>query len=370
MKKRIIYILFGIVCATSIVQAQSYSFHKLAELGELFPAACLPVADSIFFCPQITKEKSYIVQYNSKGEMEHLGVSLFSAETKAMINRPVCNFIERVMLELVLQKSSADVKTRLREYKIGLTKNGFEYGKSSFTSLSRLLDEIQNPARFGIRKDSLYTALWEFGDGNRLVLSFPATRELIFGTDKKESDESAGEWLATGECAETPPESGDIDASRLQRIEGTDLYKRKGETFLINQINSDTYYQRSDNRFQPVYHIGYPEESLANLFITKAIKSTLHLQITHRMYGGFTPEFTIPIKRLLCLIKEDFETYCVLHRSNTDGVKISVILHNRNYNYVHLLRITTDAEQLFRENGILKADLYTNIPQHNLKSLF
>jgi hypothetical protein len=370
MKKHWLSILFILVCMTSAVKAQPFSFRKLAELGEIFPKTCLPPADSIFNCPEITKGKSFVVRYNRRNEIEHLGVSLFSPETKEIIGLPVCNFIERIMLELLLQKSSAEVRSKLREYKISLEQNGVEYGKGSFTSLNRVLDEIQSPARFGIQKDSVYRAGWEFENGKRLKMSFPASRELISGMDKKESDASIGELFANEDCRISSNANNAVSGNKMTPVRGTDLYLSKGAVFMINQINSDTYYLRSDNLYYPAFSSDYPTESLVNLFITKQINNSLTLQVTHRMYGGFTPEFTIPLDKFICLFDKEFSTYCVLHRPGSGDVQVSVVLHNRDFNYVHLLRVKTTTKQLFRENGVLTADFYTNIPMHNLKSLF
>jgi hypothetical protein len=352
------------------LQAQTYSSRKLAEIGELFPIACLPQADSIFPCSQITKGKSFVVQYNKKNEITHLGVSLFSPETKEMIGMPICNFIERIILELLLQKSSAGVQSRLREYKISLSKNGVEYGNQFFSSLSQALDDIQYPTQFALRKDSCYTVLWEFGNDS-LTLSFPALRELIFGTDKKESDAGIGELFISDDCQEgfDTNVSGIVSANELTLMKGTDLYKRKGSMFLSDKINSDTYYQRSDSLYQAVFSPDYPIESLANLFITKQIENSLALKITHKMYGGFTPEFMIPLNRFICLFGKEFSTYCVSYIPESGNVQLSVVLYNYNFNYIHLLRVKTTIEQLFRKDGILTADFYTNIPLHNLKSI-
>ena len=368
MKRTFIYILF--ICLAFGLQAQTFSSRKLSEIGELFPKKCLPANDSIFACPQITKGKSFVIRYNQKNEIEHLGVSLFSPETKEMINAPVCNFIERIMLELLLQKLPADIQSKLREYKISLQRNGVEYGKNYFTSLSRLLDDIQYPTRFSIHKDSAYTAVWEFGNNELFSMSFPASRELIFGMDKKESDKNIGESFASDDDCTFTSVSDNVSASELSRLEGTDLYVRKGNVFLIDPINSDTYYQRSDGIYQLVFDADYPAHSLANLFIRKQFGNNLSLKITHRMYGSFTPEFTIPLNKFLCLFDAGFSTYCVLHRAEPGKIRVSVVLHNRDFNYIHLLRIQTTVEQLFTKGGILTADFYTNIPQHNLKSLF
>ena len=371
MKHVFIYILSLFFCLAGL-QAPTFSSRKLTELGESFPKTCLPPTDSIFNCPKITKGKSFVIRYNSKNEVEHLGVSLFSPETKEMINLPVCNFIERTMLELLLQKSPGDIQSKLREYKIRLQKDGAEYGTGFFHSLGNVLDGVQYPTLFTLYKDSIYTAYWEFGINESLSMSFPASRELIFGTDKKESDSYIGELFVNNDCRKNfdavVPDL--VSDDELTLIAGTDLYKREGKTFIIAQINTDTYYQRSDGFYRPAFDPAYLNESLANLFLTEQIENSLLLKITHRMYGGFTPEFIIPLNRFICLFNNEFTSYCLLHRTDSKSIQISVVLHNSDFNYIHLLRVRTTVEQLFTNNGILTADFYTNIPQHNLKSLF
>jgi len=372
MKNRFIYIFLILSCIAFEIQAQTFATRKLTELFELFPKTCLPPVDSIFSCPQITKGKSFIVCYNKKKEIEHLGISLFSPETKKLINVPVCNFIERMMLELLLQKTSGDVQSKLREYEIHLQNDGVEYGKGKFLSLSAVLGNIQNPTRFSLNKDLVYTAIWDFGVNKSLRMSFPVSRELIFGTDKKESDENVGEMLLNDDCKKnfSPLRPEAIPENELIPVKGTDFYRRKGLVLMVSEINTDIYYQRSDNLYIPLFSPAYPRESLANVLLTKQIDNSMILKITHRMYGNFTPEITIPLNRFICLFDNEFTTYCLLHQTNAGKINVSVVLYNPNYNYIHLLRITANPEQLFIKNGILTADFYTNIPLDNLKNLF
>ena len=162
-----------------------------------------------------------------------------------------------------------------------------------------------------------------------------------------------------------------VSVSDVTPIEGTDLYRHKGDIFMISQINADTWYQRSDTLYHLLFNPAYPRESLANLFITKQIENSLQLNITHRMYGGFTPEFTIPLNRFFCLFDKGFSFYVLLYPlGDSKNIRISVILYNHNYNYIHLLRVQTTSDHLFNEKGVMTADFYTNIPLHNLINLF
>lgn len=368
MTKHILNILLALFYTVGSLQAQIYTSQKLAEIGELIPKSCLPENDSIFNCPQIIQKKSLIISYNNKHEIKHLGISLFSPETKEMINLPVCNFIERMILELALQQSAKDVEARLQQSRVSLRKNGVEFNKGYFTSLNYTLDAMQNPIQFSIRKDSCYAVYWKYENDDVLSMSFPVSRELIFGTDKKESDQITGESFSHYDCDTAVQEILTVNASDLQLQDNSDLYVREGSFYLANKINSDTYYQRSGNKYQLVLNSEYPAESLANLLVTKQGKS-LVLRITHHMYGGFTPEFSIPLSQFFCLFNTGFSTYCIFNRLDLDRIQVSAVLRNNDFGYIHLLRIKTTSGQLFTDNGILTADFYSNIPQHNLKNL-
>jgi len=211
-------------------------------------------------------------------------------------------------------------------------------------------------------------AYWKYGNDESLTMSFPISRELIFGTDKKESDLLTRELFSDSSCYAINEKKQDIQVSELKLLNNSDLYLRKGTKFISNKINSDTFYQRSGNIYQLAFNPQYPAESLANLLIEKQGKS-LRLKIAHRMYGGFTPEFSIPLSRFLCLFDSGFTTYCFFNRPISDEIQVSAILYNNDFGYIHLLRIKTTSKQLFMETGTLNADLYTNIPQYNLKNL-
>lgn len=368
MTKYIVNILLTLFYSASSLLPQAYESKKLADLGELFPKNCLPETDSIFNCPQIIQKKSLIICYNNKHEIKHLGISLFSPETKEIINQPVCNFIERMMLELALTQSATDISEKLRQYRINLKKNGVAFNSGYFTSLNSTLDDMQNPVQFSIHKDSCYTVFWKYGDDDVLTMSFPISRELIFGTDKKESDQITGELFSEANCDTTTENSSGFVASDLKLLNNSDLYLRKGSSFLASRINSDTYYQRSGTKYQLVFNSEYPTESLANLLNTKQGNS-LMLKITHRMYGGFTPEFCIPLSRFLCMFNKGFSTYCIFKRQKLDKIQVSAVIHSNDFGYIHLLRIKATSRELFMDNGTLVADLYTNIPEYNLKNL-
>jgi len=355
------------------LQAQKYSSQKLAEIGELFPKQCLPLTDSIFDCTQIIKNKSFIIQYNTKKEIVHLGISLFSPETKKMINLPVCNFIERITLELLLLKTDENINKKLQEYNISLEEDRKESGKNQIISIKKLLDNLKQPVRFVLhQQDEIFYAYWIQKTGEEYLLTFPASRELIFGTNKKESDLTLGELLLENSCGHLLKSNITVQKSELEILpNNSTVFIKKGDLFYLPELNADTYYLLDANgMYQLVTDEKNPALFLKNLLLIPQLQTTLKLHVKHRMYGSFTPEFEMKPSNFICFFQPEFDIYCHVDDSKDDLLKATVVLYNRMFSYMHLLSITTDVNQLFQENGILETEFFSNIPQHNIKNLF
>ena len=71
---------------------------------------------------------------------------------------------------------------------------------------------------------------------------------------------------------------------------------------------------------------------------------------------------------LMCF-KKDFITVCHTGINKRGNLETIVVFNHKRLNYIHLLKVETDEKQLFAKSPILKADFYSNIPQHSIKSL-
>lgn len=377
----VVMILVGVVCVQEEMQAQkkaqqpqlSSSSVRKEALASALPAGCLPVVDSIFSCPALVLNKSLVVNYNSKREISHLGISLFSDEMKDLLNLPVCNFIERMMLELVLEQANENFEQKLDRLKLTLSKNGLKFGDLGFTSISSVLDEIEIPAQFSLVKEAdNFAAVWKYHQNDQFVFAFPASRELIFGTDKKESDDLLNKSLFGSEkkCDESNNRQGDnVSEADLAYSQEKNIYTKKGVAFMMDIINSNTYYKKKGNAFELVFSKDYPAESFTNLIMKNMMNMNHKLHVTHRMYGNFSPDFDISLHEFLCYFQDDYNFYAVATISGKNVMKLTAILRNKEYNYIHLLLITAPVDNVFSKGGLLTAEFYSNIPQHNIRSL-
>ena len=349
---------------------QQFVNRKLTQLRELMPNVTLPDSDSIMKCEVLPDNKSLIVRYNYKHEIEHLGVSLFSKETKQMLDESVCDFLERFLLELVLQKSEREVKRKLIEYHVFLKYNGADFGKDHFVSIYQTLHDLVMPVGFTLHyANKKGLATWDLKHEKSLSLLFPMSADLIIGMDKKEADNHVYSRLVQLQTQSDDYIDEAVCFDDLIKKDG-DVYLKKGSTFLIPSLNSDTYYEKKTSGYLPLFQAALPEQSLKTLFHTFTNGTNVKLLLTHRQYGHFTPEIELPLNNFLAMFKRDFEIFTYSKKKKDGKIEIIAVIRHKNLNYIHLLHAVNTGEIQKLDELILNADFYSNIPQHYIKSLF
>ena len=368
--RRIILLLMSCLCYAQIFASQhtgiEYSSRKIRQLVETLHLEKLPEKDSMIVLPHMLKSKPITISYDDAGCICHVGISMFSQETKVIAGQQYCDFIERFFLELCEQQETDGVKAKLVEYAVNLNLDGVEYGNSTFRSLKKELDKIEMPTSFSL-EEKQGLGVWRYGT-HTLTLSFPLYRELIEGTDKQESDELLYLKIAESKTSSLFDDETILNGMGLKHLE-KDVYVKTGERFQLQALSSDVYYRKQSNGYIPLYANDYPTLSLNNFFLTYTNGKDVKLRITHRQYGHFTPEVTVPLHVFMDIFADDF--ICFAHTGELDdGTLESIVVYNhKTLNFMHLLRVRTSANDIFSANPVLKADFFSNIPQHYLKTI-
>lgn len=344
-----------------------FASRKLKEMARQLPLYEMPSCDTIVEVSEIIKDKALVFVYHDK-QIVHIGVSMFSRETKEIIGRDICNFLERYFLELLLLDSEANVNRKLKEDHVTLLLNGKRYGEGQFHSIGDVLQSMSMPVSFSLSHQGQYAeAVWSSA-GRLLQMRFPLYRELIVGMDKKESDEGVYNLLKVAEFDSVPYTEEKISRECLE-FKADKVYVRHGESFIIKTLTSDRYYVEENGNFHLIFQPQYPEYSMNNLFLSYQNGVGKTLKITHRQYGHFTPDFSIPLNNFLACFKDDFIVVCHTGYNKQNELETIVVFSHKVLNYIHLLRVHIDAKQLFTDHPVLKADFYSNIPQHYINSL-
>ncbi|MDR0795687.1 MAG: hypothetical protein LBE79_06505 [Tannerella sp.] len=350
----------------------SFSLKKLEEIASQLPPQYLVDTDSIMACPDLCPNKSIVIQYNDKHQVSHLGISMFSKETKEIINKPVCNFIERLLLELTLLRDNNEILSLLDHNNVQFQKNGRRLQKSDVNSMGEILREIEEPAYFTLSKDDKdYTVGWKYGQQNQLIIQFPLNRELITGANRIESDNALFDQLLVDNPCKSTSDVKTILSSRTGLVSNDEqIFIAKGDTFMLGIINDNKYYKKTTGGYELIYDENFPKESLSNLFLGNFDDNNLKIKVKHSMYGNFNPEYEMNLNDFICFFKNDFRIFTASIQKEPGVIHSTIVFQNRQYNYIHLLTIITQKETIFKKNGVIFASFRSNIPQHNINSLF
>lgn len=358
-----------LLCLGASYILQDYSSRKIAYLAEYVENIMeIPERDTIIIVPEIIETKAIVFRYNDKGDLSHIGVSLFSEETKFIVDEDICNFLERTIFELLVLKDRNAVCSKLREYRLKLYVDGKDFATDGKYSIEYLLDNMHMPASFYLNnKGKVAEAIWTYGK-HKVVLEFPLSRELVTGTDKKESDDLLYDELKVAAFDTAMYADEEVGASDLEPV-ANNVFVRRGVVYAIKELSSDVYYSEEGGKYVPLFSPQYPLYSMNNLFLTYQNGKDKKLSLTHRKYGSFTPEVTISFPNFLNVFSNNFTTVCHTGFVEDGKIETIVVFTHKVLNYIHILRATTTMDELFSDNTVIKADFYSNIPQHYIKSL-
>lgn len=197
------------------------------------------------------------------------------------------------------------------------------------------------------------------------VLCLPAS-----GTDKVEADRILFELLAGSHVVENWHEPLAVNERSLRKTAEDGIYLVEGTAFQVQSLRSDYYVEKKGKGWKAVNDTRHPVETAVNLLLNR-IENNMHgLMITHHQYGGKKPKVLLPMQSLYDLLARNMRIYCSVTSADAKEMQAVLVFHNVKRDFIHMLRVTIPTDELFKPDGMLTADMYTNIPQDNIKSIF
>ena len=339
-------------------------FRSLSDKFELPP-------ESGVFTPQ-TFRLPLRVTYDTEGKIIHLGIAIFSKNEQDVIGKMLCDFQERYLLDVLLQPDDEKARAFLRKNKTEVSISGIaletqfkqEYLEEA---IRRIIDG--NPLYTLVHENYQWGVLWE-DELFCLVFKFPSDIQLILGMDKKEIGDFFEHQLNQYQPTQFEHTPLILDADYLKPLR-KDMFVLPGSTFFIEEMRSDIYLIKdSISGYKTVFDAKYPEESIANLFISPDGRvENLEINIRHKGYDE-TPSFNENLYHLLSFMNKDFETYFGIEHLSSEKLEFTVIFRNKEYTFYHLLFVETTLDAIFEGSEPLKGTLYTYIPNQNIKNLY
>ena len=369
--KRLSYILIiALLASFAPMQAQieTKTPERVARMLESMPVSDIPLSGQ-FRCSELSGTTVFYTEARD-GVTVQLGARLFSDGIRKAYDPVIISFVERLWVELLLRKTTASQASLLKEYGVRMVLGGYPLGSGSFGSLNQALDVINSLSSLSITTGgSEIDMFMRDKAGSTLHIYIPSSRDLLFPYDKKEHEE----WLIRDlaetkvQYKQTVPELTDAKTA------ANGLLVTGGECYMIDSLRNDVFFDTSRRvLWDPK---SYPEESMRNILMSAADARHLTgmvLDITPHTYNRDIKKFRIPMSLFMGYVQQQgfrFFTGDVGRDGNRSQCLLA--MYHPIYNYLHILSVSFTPDQLEADGEqVIKADLSTFIPQHNIKNLF
>jgi hypothetical protein len=376
MRKRLALfsLIFSCVAVCSKLSAQdAFISNRINELFAQLPLECKNTLSrsTESKCTCIIKGNSLPIKavFNSQGQLSHLGLDLFAFDANLIYPNTVLSFIERSYLEYFVWNEYDVIERKNKEDKIALLINDKQFNSSGSEKLSSLIPILLNDDKaLNIIQDSLYYQANITSKQGSTSLVFAANYQVVSGMDKIEYANQLSQALINYKTANHFPNA--INTKTL--ISYRDNVKVSIGKSYFKSISSNTYFTCKENNCYPVFSSAYPLESFTNAFLTSGeFNQDIQLSIEQRIYGNEKKQYEVKLSNFIAYFQNDYELYFGIENNSEKVIDGTLIIYNRQLNFINLLYVKTDPEDFFKAgNRTIKAKFFTNIPSDNIKNLF
>lgn len=266
------------------------------------------------------------------------------------------DFAERYLTELQ-GMSVAEQKSKMERDNVVIQQGGLD--------LLKLINE-QTSMNFSERENR-YIVSFVNESFLLIELSFPASCQLLTGKNLKELETGFVKELA---FYNYKPSSFLPERKELKKLTG-DYYVRVGDTYYVEEINGNLYFEEKNRTLRPVFSMNHPAESVFNLFLSEDTPYNAPVNLTVRQYGLKREQMELPIHSLIAYMREQgCVLYVGIEALETNAAKAYVFAVNTVLKYNHVMSVEVPYSLLSEGKGKIEGDITLFVPTHNISSLF
>lgn len=329
----------------------------------------------------LTKDdRKIVVRVGMANMVEHIGVPLFNEQMRMLMPSPVYDFLEFAVL---------DKKYRLNSNTLNLSKVIFKRGNWD-TLLRECLDEcdcsIEN------KDDKLYIVTWQRNGNDVAVVGIPIEYELLNNDTRRNMEKSFIRNIEQWKSGSFQRLTTTVAEDEL-KIYGTDgLFVLQGESYLIDELNQNTYYvfktikefadtvihnrpvRMSLETVQPTLLVDqeHSAESLANLMLSEdASAPDVDVTLDFHLSNYHRKQVSIPLYQLKGYLKSlGCNLYFASSGTKADVARGMLLVCNKAKGYNHLLSVSIPISSLTDNTPNIAAAVYLYIPPIEKSKLF
>ena len=371
---RIIILCFaiGVLPVSGIFAQQIFYSQSLQNLYYSLPNTCRfdsHTIDTVLLCCNVVQGDTVpIVYLFDKNEiLEHIGYRFLPTDASVTENNIIVRFIERELLTWLTTSDLNQLFISYRENGLSVLRNDKPIIQNSLQNRKVLLSLLKNYQGISINFiDGIkYDVSLIFNKGQKLSFQFPADGDLLTGMDKKERDIRLAFQLKNHKAISDNVVEPDYGYLELLR---DSIYIEKGSSFMIPQINNNIHYTKIDSAYSLVFDSLLLSETFSNTMIVP-VNMNYTINIKHRIYGKQVEIYTVNNHDFNDFFRRNYDHYFGIETLEKDKLTGTLILNDPAVSCIHLAFVSTSLDAILK-GGTMEIQLYSNIPRHNIKTLF
>lgn len=330
--KCIIVLAVWSLCHTAI-HADGYTTKRLAHIDALLA----------------TKKVKHDIsrRTNQYGEVEHIGLKLFSDAVRQLKPSPSYDFLERQLLEMNIYNE--EERDRLAMQYSFTISAGSAYTAMDIDSTYSYTEEELEYHRF--------MSTWSKDGKNVLQIIYPKNWQLLSGCDITELESIFEKQMKRHKMSPASP----------LPIEGSWIVTpQMSNTLYLNNGLSD----KGDNgQREYVRSAKQITHTVRNIMIADDMEHNIEMQLCVSRYGFRNDTINIPLRQFInyCRTVENCTPFFGIKQRNgksTDGL---LMLANKNGGFIHMVSVTIDDQVAADGKGTIYGKLLPYIPIYNIK---
>lgn len=161
------------------------------------------------------------------------------------------------------------------------------------------------------------------------------------------------------------------DTTVMSKAEGKNYYIHPGDTYIIDEISSATYYDYNGTSFLPLCNKHFPIETIANrLLLPSRELPDGKMQLKFQKYRYETDSVDIQFKQFIAFCKnENHKAYVGIEKFDKEEMKVDVFLYNDTSKWLHIFTLNCPIDRVADEGLSIAGDAWLFIPTSNLREL-
>lgn len=284
---------------------------------------------------------------NSYGEVEHIGLKLFSQEMRDLKPSPTYDFLERQLLELNIY--SGEERNRLAmQYSFTFIIGSETTALGIDSTCQYTADELEYHR---------FRATWYKNGKEILQVAFPTNWQLMSGCDMPELEESFERRLMRHRMAHLSP----------LPVNGSWMVTPQMSNKLYLTDDRDRRAGRHPRSY--VCSLSQVTHSVRNLMLADDMEHEVQMELQMVRYGFTVDTLRLPLKKFLnyCRGEEGCTPYFGIKSRTAGFTEGLLLLANPQGGFMHMLSVTIDDQVIADKRGVVQGKLYPYIPIYNAR---